>query len=627
MLQAIRSKAGSLVVKILFALLILSFGVWGIGDIFRTRSPKESPVAKVGDTEIPGELLVRRLRSQLDQMRGFLGNNVDLATAKQLGLANGVLDRLINASLLDQEGQRLRLATADSVVSALVLSDRTFQENGKFSRARYNAVLAENNLTEDRYVGLLRKDIARTQLTRAMAEGLAAPETVLDLLYRVRNERRVAETVLLPADQAKDAAAPTEAQLARYHDDHPELFRAPERRGITLLVMQASDLAANITVPEEKLKDEYQARLAEFEEPEKRDLEQILVPNEAKAREAGKELAAGKSFAEVAKKVANQDADSIKLGWTRRDDMTEMPKLADAAFALKEGETSQPVQGPLGWHIVKVSAIQPGHTKSFEEAKPDLRASVVKEMASEELYKFSNQVEDALAGGSTIEQVAEKFKLKARKFPSLDAGGRNAEGEKADLPAAPEVLRVAFATASGETTRLDEAKTGEYFVLRVDEVVPSAIKPLAETRDRVRELYLADERKAAVESRAKDLAGAVAPGKPLSAQAQSRHLAVSTTAQLRRTGAPPSDLPPTLVAKLFALKPGEATTLTTEKGAYVVALKEIIPADPAADKDGLARIGAALRSNLETGLAAAYNDALRSHFPVEINHKTLDSLF
>jgi len=627
MLQAIRSKAGSLVVKILFAMLILSFGVWGIGDIFRSRSARESAVAKVGSVEIPGDFLVKRMRAQLEQMRGLLGGNVDLATAKQMGLVNGMLDRLVNASLLDQEHQQLHLGVADQVVSGVILGEKSFQQNGKFDRARYNAVLTQNNLTEDRYAAMLRQDIARTQLTRSLVEGAAAPEAVADLLYRVRNEKRVADTVFLPVDQVKDLAAPTEPQLARFHDDHPELFRAPEYRGITLLVMQASDLVAGITVPEQKLQDEYQARIAEFQESEKRNLEQILLSDEAKAKEAFQQVTAGKDFAEVAKKIANQDAEAIKLGWTRREDMAEMPKLAEAAFGLKVGEVSQPVQGPLGWHVIKVTGIEPGHVKSFDEAKDSLQASIAKDMAAEELYKFSNQVEDALAGGSTLEQVAEKFKLEAQKIPSLDATGKNAKGERIDLPAAAEVLRTAFATGSGETTRLNEAKSGEYFVLRVDEIVPSVIKPLAEAKDKAKELYLADERKAATERRAKELADAVSPAKGLAALAQAKHLTVTTTAKLPRTGTPPADLPPSLVPKLFEMKPGEATVLSAEKGEYVVALKEIVAADPVADKGGLAQIAAQYRSGIETGFAAAYNNALRAHFPVEVNQKNLDNLF
>lgn len=622
MLQFIRSKAGSLIVKLLFAVLIFAFGAWGIGDIFRERSPAETTVATVGDMKIQADQLQNAVRQEVERMRPLFGGNFDLEQAKQFGVVGSVLDRLVAGDLVDLEDRRMGLQIDDQLVRDAIFINPAFQSAGKFDRNLFNTILASNGLNEERYVALLRRDLARSELTDAVTGGASAPTALADPIYRTRNEKRVADTVLVPNDKVAGVADPTDAELQEFHDKRQDLFRAPEYRGFSALVAKPDDLAATIEVPESKLREEYQNRLDEFQTPERRELEQILVSDEGKAKEAEAQLASGKDFAAVAKDVANQDEEAIKLGFVKRDEMP--PALADAAFSLAKDQTSKPIQSPLGWHIIRVTKIEAGGSKPFEEVRQQLATEVARDLAADQLAKEANDVEDALAGGSTLEQVAEKFKLKEIKVASVDLDGHAPKGEEVE-PLDPDVLRVAFSTDQGQTSRLTDTKDNGFFMVRVDSVTPAAVQPLAEVKDHAKELWLADKRSAAAEAEAKDIAATVGKGKKLSDVAAEKQLTVTTTPALTRTGGD-NTVPASLVARVFELKSGETGVSSGTNGWYVAQLKTIETPDPAADKPALDQVSNQLTESIRNDLLVQFEKALHSRFPVEVQQHEVDRL-
>ncbi|MGH7063114.1 MAG: SurA N-terminal domain-containing protein, partial [Stellaceae bacterium] len=160
MLQAIRSRAASVVVKVLFGMLILSFGVWGIGDIFRNRAP-DTVVASVGGETIDAAALQNALQPVLERLRLQTGGTVDLEQAKKLGVVDRVLDQLVDRGLADQETARLQLDVSDEAVRSTISHDPTFRgQTGVFDRAAFNEMLAANHMSEDQYVEMTRREIA-----------------------------------------------------------------------------------------------------------------------------------------------------------------------------------------------------------------------------------------------------------------------------------------------------------------------------------------------------------------------------------------------------------------------------------------------------------------------------------
>jgi peptidyl-prolyl cis-trans isomerase D len=625
MLQAIRSRAASVVVKALFVLLILSFGIWGIGDIFRSHSP-ETVVATVGDRSIRAEELQTALRPVIERLNARLGGSMDLPQAKKLGVVDEVLRSLIDASVLDQEAARLRLEVSDDVIRNSITRNPSFQgANGAFDPAAFRTLLAANRMSEDQYVARLRADIPRQDLLLAASVGAAAPQPIVDALYRYRSEKRVADVVALPNAGAGDVGQPSEEELTKFYDAHPDLFRAPEYRGFTLVSLSPSDLSQGIEVSEARLKDEYDQRQDEFVLPERRDVQQILLPSEEKAKEAEAALAAGRDWTEVATTIAGQKPETIDLGLTKRD---EMPKeLGDVAFELPLDKASEPIQSSLGWHILRVVKIEPPATQSFAEVKAKLEAEVARREAVDRVYKLANQVDDALAGGATLDDAAAKFGLKKTVVEAVDEAGQDRDGKTVPLPVAPaEVLKLAFATEQGHASRVTETTDDAIFALKVDKVTPPAVRPLAEVKDKAIAAWREEQQRERVTKEAEALAAAVGPDKTLAALAGQKGLKATTTAPLLRSPGRDSTVAPALVAKLFAAKPGEAVTAEDASGAFVAQLTQVQASDQVPD-GAAAQLSRELAAGLQRDLGEELTQALRAQFPVDIKRVALDQMF
>jgi peptidyl-prolyl cis-trans isomerase D len=625
MLQAIRSKAGSFVVKGLFVLLILTFGVWGIGDIFRNR-PTDTVIATVGEQSIRAEDLQEAMRREIERLSARFGAAIDIQQAKKLGVVDNVLDGLIDGSLLDQEAARLRLEVSDEVIRNTTIDNPKFRTpDGQFDRALFNAVLAENHLTEDQFVTMMRQDIPRDDLRQAVMLGATAPQSMVDLLFRYRNEKRVADIVSLPVADAGDVGQPSEAELTAFYNGHQDLFRAPEYRGFALASISPSDIAQGIEIPEARLKEEFDERQDEFQLPEQREVQQILAPSEDKVKVSAAALAAGKDWNEVATQIVGQNPETIELGLLKREELPRV--LADIAFELPLNTPSEPVKTPLGWHILRVVKIEPAVTQTFEQVKPKLEAQLTHDEAVDRIYKVANRVDDALAGGMTLNDAAAKFELKKIEIAAADVNGHDPEGKPIALPIpARDVLKLVFATDEEQTSRVTESPDGGIFMVQVTKVTPPAIKPLAEVKEQAVAAWQDDKGREKVAKMAEELAAAVKPDTRLAAVAAEKGIKVTTSPPLSRRPSRGETTSPTLVAKLFKAKPGEVVTVADGAGSYVAQLDEVqAPESPS--QSAAEEVSRDLNQGMRTDLSAELTQALRARFPVEIRREAVDRLF
>ncbi|HEX7967522.1 MAG TPA: peptidyl-prolyl cis-trans isomerase [Stellaceae bacterium] len=626
MLQAIRSKASSLIVKVLFGVLVISFGVWGIGDIFRNRGA-DTTVATVGGRKIDQRELTRAVNEQAEQLRAMLrGARPDAEQLKALGIVDSALERLINRELMDLEIGRLRLAVSDEAIRQAIVSTRAFQnDTGQFDRDRYRAVLAAQHLSEPQFEALLRADLIRQQLGHAVADGVVPPAGLVDALYRNRAERRVADIAILPESAAAAPDKPSDAELSAFYEQHKSSFALPELRSFSVGVLSLDDVAAGIEVPESKLREEYEARLADFRTPEQRHLQQILLPDEAKAKEAESQLAAGKDFAAVAKDVSGATPDLFDLGLFKRDDLPL--KLADAAFDIKKGEVTPPIEDELGWHILRVTEIKPEVTQPFAEAKQKLAADISRDLAGDEIAKRANQIDDAVAAETPFADVAARFGLKVTKVESVGRDGHKRDGSEVELPPpADQILDTAFHSAEGKTSPLTEMGESGYYLVQVDKVTPSTFKPLDEVRAQATELWQADKRNAALETLAKEMTDAVNAGQKLADVAAAHKLPAFTSAPLLRSGGD-TKVPPAITAKIFESKPGAAAFARGADGYVVAQVKEVLPPDPAKEGEAVARVSQQLAPAMREELLQQFEAALRERYPVTIDNEAVARAF
>lgn len=636
MLTALRRLASTWVAKALFVLLVLSFAIWGIGDTVRNLG-RDTALARVNGEAIEMEEAQAALRREMQRLQRTVGSRFENDPRVRRALAEQAVDQLVLDRVLRAETARLGVAVPDEVVREFVFSLPGFRgpAGGGFSRAAFESFLRSNDLNEPQFLALVRADLARQQVSTAVRAGAAAPSVLARRLLQWRDQQRAATVVSLPLAAAPEPPEPTEAALRRFHENNPQLFSSPEYRDAAVAVLSAEIMGREVEVAEADIAAAYEQRRAAYETPERRTIEQVLLADEEAARKLAENWSAGPEtpFAAIAAIAASAEAaggQATQLGAVDRAGLP-VPELAAAAFSLPTGGVSAPVRSPFGWHVLRVTGIEPGTSRSLDEVRAELRSALAQERAADMAFERANQVEDALAGGATLEEAAKRFGLGYAAIRT-DASGVAPNGQRVDLPviedAREPLLRAVFEAEAGAAPRLKETEAG-FVAVELREVVPPALRPFESVEAEVRAAFLNDARRRAQEERAAALLAATRAGKTLAEAAReaglgSREVGAVTRAQ--REDAPGSAVPPELLAPLFELKPNEATMVPTRDGFAVAQLLEVTEPDPDADRDALARFRTESGQAIAADLEAQYVAALRARADVRINPRLMDSL-
>ncbi len=499
MITAFRSYLSTWVVRGLFLLLVAAFGMWGVGDVLRMRG-SETWVAKVGGTTIDVPQAEDAYKRELAQVVRSLGGSIEPTPEIRRSVAAQALDRLVAQALLAEEANRLHIAVPDAELVRAVHEIPAFRgPNGQFDRRQFDQVMRSNGLSEPRFLDLMRTDLRQRQVVDAVRAQAVAPDVLTRALFELQGEKRSADMVELPFADAKPPAEPDDETLRRWWDNHPEAYRTPEYRRIKAVVLSPETLAKDIAVSDDDLRAFYEAHRSDYVAPAKRSAEVISTPDEGKAQALAAAWRGGADWAKMQQEAQAQGAAAVAL-----DDATEAefpsPELGRAVFAAPEGSIGDPLHGPLGWTIVRVTKSTPGSEKSFDDVKDALRQRVQAEKATDLMYDRANKVDNALGGGGGLDALPGDLGL-AALTGTLDAAGNTTQGEPAPIPGSAE-LRSAIATAAfqaqkGDPPRLTEVPTpstggSAYYALQVEDVIPAATKPFEAVKDQVEAAWTHD---------------------------------------------------------------------------------------------------------------------------------------
>ncbi|HEY8947278.1 MAG TPA: SurA N-terminal domain-containing protein, partial [Rhizomicrobium sp.] len=396
MLQAMRKYSKSWVSSIFLGLLGLSFGVWGIADIFKGTT--DTSVATVGGVTIPSEIYQRDYNNALKQQVGPDGKQMQPETARKLGIPAQVLNGMVNRQALDNVTRKLGLTTSDGPVVQEVRSVRGFAGPlGSFDHNTFLRVINDRGYTEQGFLDLVRQDITRSQLLSSARAGFALPSGYVAAIFSYLNEVRAADYVILPPNAGGDVPAPTDAQLTAYVKSHPERFSTPEYREVDYAVVGPDDIASQVKPTDQQLKQQYELLKDDprsgYNVPEKRDVEQITFTTEADAKAAKAKIDGGAKFDDLAKSLG-KTVDN--LGTVTKDDLSTR---GPAVFALADGGVTDPQKNLSGWVLLHVTKITPGVNKTFDDVKDEISKSVTAQLAQAKLNDIANAYTDANSGG------------------------------------------------------------------------------------------------------------------------------------------------------------------------------------------------------------------------------------
>ena len=542
MLRGIRKASanwlGRAVMGVVMGLLALSFAVWGINDIFRGFG--RSTLAKIGRADIQIDDFRRAYNDRLRQIERQLGHPLPPEQAKAIGLDRQVLGSMVAEAGLDQRVRQMGLGISNAEIVRQITADKTFQnQNGQFDRLRFEELLRNAGYSEQRFVAEQRRVILRRQIMDSLTGNLPVPKAWLQAVNRFQNEERSVEYVKLGPAQAGDVPQPTPEQLSKYFEARKILFRAPEYRKIETVSMTPADLARWMEISDADIKAAFEAHRDRYITPERRHIEQVVFPNMADAEAASARLKDGASFAAIAAERGLKEQD-YDLGTVPKAEIVD-PAVADAAFALKDGEVSAPIKGRFGAVIVAVTKIEPEQTKSLAEVTPQIRNDIAAERAKTEVQSLHDKIEDDRAGGASLEQAAQKLKLPVATY-EVDRSGRDPNGNLVgNIPHAGAVVSAAFASDVGVDNDPVEVEGG-YVWYNVVAITPAHDRTLDEVKSKVEARWREDEIAERLKTKATDLLDKLKSGNPIDAVAKADGLTVETADKLKRqasgTGVP-----------------------------------------------------------------------------------------
>ncbi|CAM5216463.1 Parvulin-like PPIase OS=Bosea thiooxidans OX=53254 GN=SAMN05660750_01390 PE=3 SV=1 [Bosea thiooxidans] len=573
MMQGIRKAGqgflGKLVIAVMFGFLIISFAIWGVGDIFRGYGRNE--VARIGKTEIGLEQMRTAYQNELQNLIRQQRRQISPEMARALGLDRQVLSRMISEATLDQTAQSMRLAVSDETIRNLIFDDPNFRDaSGQFSSARFNELLRSNGYTEQSYVALQRATILRQQISEMLVGGLTAPLALQEIGNRLRNEKRSVTFARMPASAAGEIAAPTEDQLKSFFNDRKIAFRAPEFRTADVLAISAEALADPAKVTDEEAKARYEAVKAQrFTSAETRTVQQIAFPNAEEALAAKAKIDGGETFDEIAteRNVAFND---LTLGTFTREQMFD-PAVREAAFALDEGSVSAPVTGAFGTVLLRVTKVDSAHVRPFEEVAAEVKQELATSRAASQIADLHDKIEDQRASAKPLAEIAKEFNLKLRSAGPMSANRTRPDGTQEEaLPGGDATVQAIFRSDIGvdnEAIRLPR-DTG-YVWFDVTKIDPARERSFDEVKAEVETQWRADETAAKLAAKARELVERLDKGESFDAVAASAGLTIETAADLGRQDQRP-ELPATVVSQVFGTVAGKSNSAAGAEGGRVL---------------------------------------------------------
>jgi peptidyl-prolyl cis-trans isomerase D len=624
MLVWVRKFMSNWVARVFVSLLVVGFVFWGISNVL-TLTASDSAVAKVGGTSIDASVVQASYQAALSQ--ASQQGQPDVAARQQL--ANQALADALRTQIMKQEERKLGVVVPDSVLRQALDAEPAFQTNGVFDKAKFTAVLQQNNSSPDQYLSQTRNAIADRQLLAPLLQGVVPPTDLINRLFAFVGEQRVAQTVSVATQDQAAPASPDDDVLQRFWRNHPAQFTAPEYRRIKLVILSPAILAAHEQIASADI-DAADARVAGASPTvPQRSVQVISVGDLASSSRLEAAWKHGASWDKMQALAKKYGATSVELDQAAQ---TQIPAadLGQAVFAAPVGKIMGPVAGDAGMYVFKVTA----EGQNGPDATT-LRAQVTQQLqlqkAQADVAQDVDALQDALAGQTPLDQLPGNLGLAAVQG-TLDAQGNTPDGTPAPIPGGDPkltaaVLQAAFAAHQGDPAQLINGPNGSYFALTVDQVDAPALQPFAQVRDKVLAAWTNDEMMRAAEVKAAALLHAVQEGQSLASAAKAVGLQVSTTTPPLTRNAPPGTDTQALSTVLFSIKQGQATMLQTATGFTVAQLTNIIAPNPMDDPIDVQQLQQGMTRALQNDVGESFLAGLQTRDKVSVNQKMLAQIY
>ena len=571
MLQALRNGTKSNLMRAFLLVLVVGFGMWGIGDIFRSSPNDEDAITVDNITVSANEVAITFDRARRFYYPG-LNNNEAIAT----GLMDQIIAELIERSLFEAEAARLGLTVTRDMAKQSLRTNPLFQDaSGNFNPLLMRDILARRGISEDQLIADIGYAEKRNQVIAAIASGAEYSPVLADSMAKWLAQQRQIHfaAIAISPNQVTD---PDQATLSGWYRDNQDIFDAPTMRSVTAVILSPDHYLQNIVVSQTELENAFEERKSAFSVPERRDFLQMVLPDLETAEAVRQRLIAGEDFAAVALEVSGDKPEDITFVGVTRDDLPE--DLAATIFAGSEGNVTNPSQTPFGVYVFEITAINEAKIPSFEDIRTRLEEELKIEMAVNQVYDSITIFEEAQDSGATLEEAAKAAKAQLITIEGMSQNSLNESSDPInDIATSTGFRSAVWQQEIGTEGMLIADEDNTYFALRVENETAARSRDLDEVKD---EAIKAWKLETAI-SRAKTQAEDIIAANDFDAAVKSAGATLEQSSPFLQSGIGLDHEESSLIASAsFSIEVGDKTLVETGSDSIIVIrLDDIIAGD------------------------------------------------
>ncbi len=606
-----RNTIAQAAVWVLMAMVLV--GIIGFGRYnFGTSA---QALGTVGETEISANRYYREVNAQLRFISQQMGQNLTFAQAQLFGVDQMALQTVITQVALENETARLGLSVGDGELASRIRDISAFQgADGQFNRDTYDFALLQSGLKKREFEASLRAEVARTILQSAVSGGVAQPASYADTIYAWARETRDFTWAKLDAAALEaPVGQPDDAALQAYYDAHSTDFTLPETKKITYVWLRPEDVKDQVTVADEELRALYDERIDQYQIPEKRLIERLVYPTAEEAQAASARLTDGSATFEQLVEERGLQLSDVDLGDVSE---AELGAAGAAVFALSEPGIAGPVDSDLGPAVFRVNAIIAAQETSFDDAKAALRDELATSKAGAILADRMTGLDDALAGGATLEDLASE---QGMTLSQIDWTG----SERDAIAAYDGFQKAANEVTTSDYPQIADLSDGGLFALRLDETVAPRLQSLDEVRAAAVAGWQKDETVRQLVAKAEAMIPQFGAGESPSSLGLTE---VTETGKERSMGV--DGTPPALMAKVFELATGDWGVVEDADGAVLVRLDAVHEADQTSPEAIVAKtsFGQTTSQAVAQDLESAFASAIEAQAGITLNQAMINAV-
>lgn len=606
-----RPNISKTLVWILMGLLILGLGGFGVTNLSGTQRK----IGSVGDVDITVQEYYLSLNQGIREIAEFTGSAPTIVEAIEQGLQREILNRLVSTAAVDHENAQIGISVGDGNLRDQIISNRSFHGlDGAFDREAYVYALENSGLTEARYEEIVRNEMSRGLVEQSVMAAIKTnpiyPEYIIGWLGEQRDMTWVEVT---PDNAAIDVPEPSEEDIVAYHEDNSAEFTSPEKKLITYAWLTPDMLAANLNIQEDLIRDTYENQSDRYSTPEFRLVERLIYSDAESASKARESLDSGESSFEDLVAARGLALADIDMGEVTRADIGE---AGDSVFEGGVGDVVGPIESGLGPAMFRVNGIIPAIQTTYEEAREEIGNEIAEGEARTLIERKIETIEDLLAGGATIEELSRETDM---ELGSVDWHVGSFEGI---------AIHEEFQTAANEIKSNDyptimNLNNGGIFSMRLEEIIPSSIKPLDEVREEAIGGWKRAKATDLLAGEAEALVGRLNAGSSYEDLELKKNEAFEIIRQSNG-----QQVSQTLVDAVFDMVPEEYRRVIEGNNVYIVRLETIREAD--LESEELSSVADVLERQIASSLSndqyKLYVDGLRERTGIKLDNQAINAV-